>query len=136
MTNSLRSEAEFFISKFYLSRNLIEVQGLTDIEVIRIGKLHSEVDDLIKKSNSMTVFNEDQLRDVAHKIFDLECALQRAWRFDENPHKHTHSFRFEVCTCPENLFSGGMRMPEGYGDKIKINRSCPIHKHLRNKFSR
>ncbi len=136
MTNSLRHEAELYIARFFLSSSLIEVQGLSDIEVIRIGKLHSEVDDLIKNVNSMTTPNEAALRDAAHKAFDLECAMQRAWRFGENPHKHTHSFRFDICTCPENLLSNGMKMPMGYGDRIEINRNCPIHKHLRKKFSR
>lgn len=108
-----------------LNQHLIERQGLAQCEVEEIKHLHEIKDTLfdnIRDLNPNIPEELEMIRHAAVELRDIEFAMQRAWRFDENADFHSHWLYIPHCRCPKmdnrDNFGTGLRWTTG---------GCPVH---------
>lgn len=94
---------------------LIERQGLTQGEVLILCRIHDKKDlifEKIKKARSKKMYTQ-----LSEELEQIEFAMQRAWKFDEDRKHHTWWCQVPKCKC-QNLNREEAR---------RINPACPIH---------
>ena len=108
-----------------LNPYLIDKQELTEAEVEYIKHLHGIREELFKNMEPLNPENPEELEMLRHgaeELRDIEFALQRAWKFEENSEYHSWWFRIPHCTCPK-LDNEEMVGVRGWW----YSSICPIH---------
>ena len=103
---------------------VIKKQGLNQSDIDEIRFHHSRKDRLLKLMDELDeVKDRTELREYVDQLEQVEFAMQRAWKFEQDANYHTWWLKSRHCKCP------GMdnRDMTYYGrGKIKM-QACPLH---------
>jgi len=109
-----------------LNPRLVFNQGLDQCDIDRLEKLHEARENMFQDMETLDPENADhliKLRTYVVLLDALEFEMQRAWKFDQDPSKHTWWYQAPHCECPKMDNADPLM---GFGGRI-INNNCPLH---------
>ena len=128
---SMLSPLQVRINELRLNKRLISIQGLSEVEVIVIKKLHIELQDYfeeVKNTNPHDWTKADQQR-IITEVERIEFAMQKAWKFEVNANYHSWWNKVPHCTCPL------MDNQDAMGSKMRYFSSvCLLHSNPETQF--
>lgn len=106
-----------------LNPMLIKLQNLDTAALKKLAELHTRKDDLFTIAEQWNRDNNlKRLLKGAKELEQIEFAMQRAWKFEEDSNKHTWKILYPGCTCP-----GPIDQPP-YPNYTRVSSSCKVHK--------
>jgi len=105
-----------------LNPHLVKRQGLTQSDIDAVEFQHERKNLLFEKMNKLDPeIDQTELQLCVLELQEIEFAMQRAWKWDEDADRHTWWFQAPHCRCPQM----------GNRDPIMPNRitrrDCPLH---------
>ena len=101
-----------------LNQELLKQQSISKEDESKIEQLHIKLQDL----KDMDLEDIPNIPDYVKTIEEIEFALQRLWKFEENESMHSHWLSDPKCSCPKL----DNRELAGVNRRI-ISSKCKLH---------
>lgn len=111
--------------KMMLNPVMVEKQGLSRKEQLKIIVLHEEKNRLIGEMRDAT--DNEKIRELADRITEVEYSLQKSWGFQLDANYHRW-YDLPHCSCPkvDNEERWGTSQPGIYNADCIIHGSCCV----------